>query len=201
MIINTEKSQDLQIICVILVWSLIILFYHQLTSQTLTSFKMTSCHCFFSFSYQFIRVGGLKWHTMKYTYLLDGLPVLQWSIHSSSPTILWNLSSKPVKTKIKNPLPTYTGWKRMSADLADFYFKYSLWTFEFWICSCYSVFCKMAMTSWGLEPMKGNAKWTNKFCSNLCCHSGINYFKEGALQHAPFILLSSVFAKRVNILQ
>lgn len=46
--------------------------------------------------------------------------------------------------------------------------------------------------------MKENDKWTNNFCSNLCCHSGTNYFKEGALQHAPFIRLSSVFAKRVN---
>lgn len=54
------------------------------------------------------------------------------------------------------------------------------------------------MTSRGLESMRGNDKWTNNFCSNLCCHSGTNYFKEGALQHAPFILLSSVFAKRVN---
>lgn len=33
-------------------------------------------------------------------------------------------------------------------------------------------------------------KWTNNCCCNLCC-----CFKEGAFQHAPFILLSSEFAK------
>lgn len=115
-------------------------FLPSVTNQTPTShFKWPYVTIFFIFSHQCIRVGGLKWHRIKYTYLSDGLLILQWSIHSSSPTILWNLSSKPSNTKIKKPTP-HTYRLEMSVHRSC-WFLFQMQSMNFWILGLYLLFC------------------------------------------------------------
>lgn len=144
MIINTEKSQELQVLCFISLLSLIILFYHQLPVRPWPLISNDLMLLFFLFSHQCITVGDLKWHTIKYTYLPDGLSVLQWSIHSSSPTILWNLSSKPGKTKIKKSIPHTQSLEKSVHRSCWFLFQmrvYELLNFGFIVAIL--LFCKM----------------------------------------------------------